>query len=149
MQISTNELMNQLNSSNNIEDYLNKNEALFNDTSLADYLYNMFDEKCLKKNKVFAKAEIAEVYGYQILGGKKHPSRNVTLALCIGAGFTLNETQVALQIGKYSSLSPKDKRDSIIIFGINSNQSVVDINLKLYEKKIGNTFYFQVIIISF
>ncbi len=136
MQISTDELMKQLNSSNNIEDYLSKNEALFNDTSLADYLYNMFDEKCLKKNKVFAKAEIAEVYGYQILGGKKHPSRNVTLALCIGAGFTLNETQVALQIGKYSSLSPKDKRDSIIIFGINSNQSVVEINLKLYEKKL-------------
>ena len=136
MQLSTSELMAQLNSCNNIDDYLNKNESYFNNTTLAEYFYNMFDEKCLKKNRVFAKAEIAEVYGYQVIGGKKNPSRNVTLSLCIGAGFSLNETQAALQIGKYSSLTPKDKRDSIIIYGINNHQSVVDINLKLYENNM-------------
>ena len=134
MEISTNELMKQLNSCNNIEDYLKENEEYFINTTVADYLYNMFDEKCLKKSRIFEKAEINETYGYQILSGKKNPSRNVILSICIGASFTLNETQAALQTGNHPGLSPKNKRDSIIIYCINNHKSVIDTNFMLYEK---------------
>ena len=131
--LPTEELLKQLNSCNSIDDYFKKNSEYLIDTTLAEYLYNVFEEKCLKKSRVFEKAEIDSVYGYQIIGGKKTPSRNKLLALVIAAGFTLNEIQATLKIGNLAQLSPHNKRDSLIIFGINNKKTIPELNELLYK----------------
>jgi len=131
--LSTDDLLKQLNSCNNIDEYFKDNEDLLINTTIADYLYDVFNEKCLVKSRVFKKAEIDEIYGYQIFGGKKKPSRNTLLALCIGARFSLNEIQTALKIAGFATLYAKNKRDSIIIYGINNSKSVLEINELLYN----------------
>lgn len=130
----TDELLKQLNNCNNIDEYFKDNEDYLINTTIAEYLYDIFNEKCLVKSRVFKKAEIDEIYGYQIFGGRKNPSRNTLLAICIGARFTLNEIQAALKIAGFAPLYAKNKRDSIIIYGINSEKAVCEINEMLYEK---------------
>jgi hypothetical protein len=134
-QKSTDELLRQLNSCNNIDDYFKKNEDSLIHTSIADYLYNVFKEKCLVKSQVFKKAEVDEIYGYQIFSGRKNPSRNTLIAICIGARFTLNEIQTALKIAGYATLYAKNKRDSLIIYGISHAKSVLEINELLFNEE--------------
>lgn len=131
---STDELLKQLNSCNNIEEYFKENEAYLIDITVAQYLKDMFFKKHLVKSRVFRKAEIDEIYGYQIFSGRKNPSRNTLLALCIGAEFTFEETQTALKIAGFAPLYAKNKRDSIIIYSMNNGKTVCEINEILYEK---------------
>jgi hypothetical protein len=133
-QKSTDELLEQLNSCNNIDDYFKENGDSLINTGIADYLYNTFKEKCLVKSQVFKKAEVDEIYGYQIFSGRKNPSRNTLIAICIGARFTLNEIQAALKIAGYATLYAKNKRDSLIIYGINHSKSVLEINEMLFNE---------------
>lgn len=130
---TTEELLKQLNSCNNIDDYFNENSDSLIDTQLSDYLYDVFKEKCLVKSQVFKKAEVDEIYGYQIFSGRKNPSRNTLIAICIGARFTLNEIQAALKIAGYATLYAKNKWDSLIIYGINQAKSVLEINEMLFD----------------
>ena len=132
--LSTDELLKQLNQCNNIDDYFKEHQDSFIETTIAEYLYNTFKEKCLVKSQVFKKAEIDEIYGYQIFGGRKNPSRNTLLAICIGARFSLNEIQAALKIAGFAPLYPKNRRDCIIIYGINNGKVVFEINEMLFNK---------------
>ena len=130
---TTDELLKELNSCNNIDEYFKENENSIIHNRISDYLYDVFKEKCLIKSQVFKKAEVDEIYGYQIFSGRKNPSRNTLIAICIGARFTLNEIQAALKIAGYATLYAKSKRDSLIIYGINHAQSVMEINEILFN----------------
>ena len=58
---------------------------------------------------------IERSYYYQIMKGKRHPSRDKILRLCIGP------------------LYPKSRRDIIITVAINQSTTVIDTNLLLFE----------------
>ena len=92
-------------------------------------------EKKIVKSKALKRAEINEIYGYQIFSGKRIPSRDKLIALCIGMELDLEETQSVLKCSGFAQLYPKSKRDSIIISGIEKGQSVFEINGLLYEYK--------------
>ena len=127
-------IVDQLNNCNNIDDYFKENRDFLVNTGISDYLYDIFKEKCLVKSQVLKKAEVDEIYGYQIFSGRKNPSRNTLIAICIGARFTLNEIQTALKIAGYATLYAKNKRDSLIIWGINNSKSVIEINEMLFNE---------------
>lgn len=76
---------------------------------------------------------IERSYYYQIMKGKRHPSRDKILRLCIGAGLTLRETTRALELSENAPLYPKSRRDIIITVAINQSATVIDTNLLLYE----------------
>ena len=73
---------------------------------------------------------IERSYYYQIMKGKRHPSRE---RLCIGAGLTLRETTRALELSENAPLYPKSRRDIIITVAINQSATVIDTNLLLFE----------------
>ena len=110
---STDELMNEINQSNNIDKYLKDNSEYMLDRGLSDILESIIDKKGLKKSLVIKKAEISEVYGYQIFSGVKKPLRDKLLSICIAMELTLEETQDVLKHGSFALLYPKNKRDSI------------------------------------
>lgn len=124
---------------NNIEDESSLDEFISNtlnntiDLTLCEYLEDLFSKKNLSKSTVIKNSDIDRTYGYQILKGDKKPSRDKILQICIGAGFNLNETNKALKLGNCGELYPKSLRDSIIIFGINKNADLVQINELLYN----------------
>lgn len=131
----TNDLMNELGNSKSIKSYLNENKDYLIDKNIAQILTDVLEQKNLKKSDVIQKAEISEVYGYQLFSGiKNNPSRDKILCICIAMELTLEEVQSILKITGFASLYPKSKRDSIIIFGINSSMSVFEINTSLYDQ---------------
>lgn len=129
----TNELMETLNASSNIDRYLKDEADSLIDSPLFAYLNQLADEKNIKKSQAIKNAELNEIYGYQIFSGKRFPSRDKLIALAFGMGLSLEETQQLLKYGGFATLYPKNKRDSIIIWCISNTFSICRTNEELYN----------------
>ena len=129
----TTDLLNELCESPHIDKYLKNNEDSIIDQSLSKHLCQVFEERSISKSEVIKNSDLNEVYAYQIFAGKRAPSRDKIICICIGAGFSVEDTNQALRIAKYSPLYPKFSRDSIIIYGIHNGHSIWEINKELYS----------------
>lgn len=129
----TDEMMDKLLKANNIEEYIKENREAFVDLTVSDFLSEYINSKGLIKSHIIKDAEISEIFGFQVLSGTRHPSRNTLLSLCIAMKMSLDEVQNSLKIAGFAPLYPKKKRDSIIILGISNGETVCDINNKLYD----------------
>ena len=136
MKKSTTDLLNELNQTSHIDQYLKENGEYIIDQSLSKYLCDIIESKNLSKSDIIKKSDINEIYGYQIFSGKRTPSRNKLLCICIGADFTLEETNETLKVAGFSPLFPKIKRDSIIIFAIQNRHQIWEINESLYNHQL-------------
>ncbi len=133
-QKDTEKLLELLKQSGNIDSYLQENSDFLIDCTVKEFLNAMLGEKNLTVTKLSKSADISDRYLFQIFSfnNPRNPSRDVLVNICIGMGCNLDETQTALKIAKLAPLYPKDERDSIIIFGIEKSQSLMDINNALY-----------------
>ena len=129
-------LLDDIDNESNLDEFLSNNLTSNSNMELYKYFEEIFKEKKLKKSNVIKNAHIDRTYGYEILRGNKKPSRDKILQLCLGAGFTLEETNKALKLGNCGELYPKIRRDSIIIFGLNKNLDVFNINELLYKYEL-------------
>ena len=134
MKKTTDELLNTLKSKKNIKDYFSENSGEMVFESLTDMVNYFMKNKNLKKSEVIDRANIERHYGYQILDGSKKPSRDKLIMLCFGLELTLEETQNMLKKCGWGELYPRDARDSVIIFGIFNNKSVVETNILLDDQ---------------
>ena len=101
--------------------------------SLSQMLNDLLKEKGLKKAEIIRKSELSEVYSYQIFSGIRVPERKKLLCIAIGMGLNLDEVQMLLKCAGYSPLYVKIPFDSIIIYGVCKNYSVIEINELLFE----------------
>lgn len=132
----TSDLLKELNSTSNIDSYLKDNENYIINQTLCKYLSELIVSKNLSKSEIIRKSDINEIYAYQIFSGKRFPSRNKLIRICIGAEFTLEEINNVMTVAEFSPLYPKIKRDSIIIFGIRNKKSILQINELLYSHQL-------------
>lgn len=132
-----NETMNLLNTLNSIDSTKELHDFLdtIDDTNInfVTYFNDLCNKKNLKKSDLIFRSNINRTYGYQILSGDKKPSRDKIIQLCISANLTLKETNKCLILGNVNELYVKNPRDSILIFSINKNLSLFDINELLYD----------------
>lgn len=70
---------------------------------------------------------------HQIISGRRQPSRDRLLCLCVGLGLTLEETKDFLKKARETDLYAKDRRDAIIMFAIVQGWDLGRINDSLYE----------------
>ena len=130
---STVELMSALSNSDSIDSYIEHNNQFLIEGELSEHLNRLCAEKGLVKAKVIKNAEMNEIYAYQIFSGKRTPSRDKLICLCLGMSLGTIETNQLLKCVGFAPLYPKNKRDSIILFGFEKGQSVITINERLYE----------------
>lgn len=130
---STDELMNEIKQTNEIEKFIEKNGNEFTDKPLHEMLNEIITEKRLKKSEVIKGSGLNRVYAYQILAGKKSPSRDKLIAFCFGLQLNVDEMNSLLKSVGMPVLYARNKRDSIIIFAINSGKSVFLANNLLFE----------------
>ena len=127
--------MNALSESSSIQNYIQTEQKHFIDSTISDYLNQLVEEKALKKSDVIKKAELNEIYGYQIFSGKRIPSRDKLISLSFGMSLSLEETQALLKYAGYAPLYPKQKRDSLMIWGISHQFTIYQINELLYTEQ--------------
>ncbi len=131
---TTDDLRQELMETANIEDYIKENKALFADKDVTELLTELYDSCSISKATLARQAGMSEVYLHQVFSGRRNPSRDRLLCLCIGMGADMEETQELLKQATHAQLYPKNKRDAIISFGILHGVGLDEINDKLFEE---------------
>lgn len=97
------------------------------------YFCSLDKVNALSRAVLYKQAEIERTYFYHLMSGRKVPGRDKILLLCLAAGLSLLETQVALESGKAALLSVAYKRDIIIAYALENRLGVKETNDLLQE----------------
>lgn len=130
---STEDLLNEIKQTDEIQKFIERNDDEFLSKPLHEVIAEIIKDKKLKKSDVVARSGLNRIYAYQILSGKRVPSRDKLIAFGFGLQLDLDETNKLLKRSGLSELYAKNKRDSIIIFAINSGKSIFSANELLFE----------------
>lgn len=129
----TSKIVEELGLCSDFKAFYNENKEYMVSDSLSAMLERLLLEKDLKKSQVIKEAELSEVYAYQIFSGLRVPERKKLLCLAVAMKLSLDEVQTLLKCAGYSPLYVKLPFDSIVLFGICKNMSVVKINELLFD----------------
>lgn len=132
MSISTTELLNRLTKSDDITQFLDENEGEFLNISCAELLNELLAQKNMTTAEV-AKRSGQSDYVYKVFRGERKPSRDIMISIAIGMSMSVNETQLLLRVSKLARLDPRDKRDSVILYGLKEQVDYIKINELLYD----------------
>ena len=136
MQKDTSKIVEELGLCPDFQTFYKENRDCMISGDLSALLAQLLESKGLKKSQVIKKAEIAEVYGYQIFSGVRIPERKKLLCLAVGMRLNIEQTQQLLKCAGYSQLYVKLPFDSIVLYGLCKELSVVQINELLYEYEL-------------
>ncbi|NCE64401.1 XRE family transcriptional regulator [Pseudoflavonifractor sp. 524-17] len=114
--------------------YLKDNADALVNTNISEDLHGFLIKKSISKLDLARRAAMSEVYVRQIFSGRRTPSRDRLLCLCIAMEISIEETQRTLKRASYAPLYPKVKRDAIIEHGIVHGMTLDEINSKLYDE---------------
>lgn len=131
---STSDLSKELLSGADIDSYLRANEAQFVDHCFTELLASLYDEQQISKAELARRAGMSEVYLHQLFSGRRRPSRDRLLCLCIGMELPLDETQRLLKLAGFGELYPRIKREAIICHGVIHKTQLGEINDKLFRE---------------
>ena len=130
----TNDLRQELMEAGDIDSYLRENQESFATAPVAGLLMEIYEQKNLSKAALARGAGMSEVYLHQVFAGRRNPSRDRLLCLCIGLSATVEETQQLLRQAGYAQLYPRVRRDAIILHAIAHGIALPLVNDKLYEE---------------
>ncbi len=133
MQKETGKIVEELGLCPDFQTFYDENKDYMISATLAELLERLLAEKGLKKSAVIKKAELAEVYAYQIFSGLRVPERKKLLCLAVAMGLNLEEAQTLLKCAGYSPLYVKLPFDCVVLYGLCKGLSVVEINELLFE----------------
>lgn len=131
---STDDLSQELMEKSDIDSYIKENQSYFVDRSITELLAELYDKKNISKAELARRASMSEVYLHQLFSGRRKPSRDKLLCLCIGMELTIDETQRLLKEAAYAQLYPRIRREAIIYHGIVHHTPLNEINDKLFEE---------------
>ncbi|MDO4265720.1 MAG: helix-turn-helix transcriptional regulator [Eubacteriales bacterium] len=130
----TNNLKQELMTEADIDSYIKNNERYFSERSITDLLAELYERQNISKAELARRAGMSEVYLHQLFSGRRNPSRDKLLCLCVGMGLTLDETQKLLKEAAYVQLYPRIKREAVICHGIIHHTPLGEINDKLFTE---------------
>lgn len=133
---NTTKLLNELKNAKSFVGFADKNADVFSDESISDYLQRLCFERNVELAQVIRRSGIDRTYGYQLFNGRRSPSRDKLIQLSFGFPLMLSELQMLLRMAGKSQLYPKIKRDAAIIYGLNNNYTVTQMQELLEELKL-------------
>lgn len=133
---NTDEMQQEIQSTDNIYDVLDNNHESFRFEELSDYLKGLLERKNIKPADAIRKSGLDRSYGHQIISGKKAPSRDKLIALSFGMGLELDEVNDLLKVSRNRTLYARDQRDAVIIYAFTNKLSIIETNQLLFEKGI-------------
>ena len=132
---STSDLSHELSSSPALDHFLDSNREVFIDPDIGNNIQIMLQQKDLPKAELARRSGMSTVYLYQLLNGRRSPSRDRMLCICIGLGLDLAETQAFLEKNLFAGLYVKIRREAIISYGLEKHLDINEINDLLYENE--------------
>lgn len=132
MNVSTTELLNRLTQVDDVKMFINEYEDEFLKLSCTEFLNELLVSRNMKLSDVVKHSGQSD-YVYKVFRGERKPSRDIVLAIAVGMSLPVDEAQLLLRISKLAALDPRDKRDSVIIYGLKENLDIHKINDLLFE----------------
>lgn len=130
---TTDELTHEIYAATDIEDYLSDNKSSFLSEALPEHLKKLLSQKNLTRAEVARRSQLEKAYVYQIFSGERMPSRDKLITLAFGLGLSADETQTMLKISGYKELYARSRRDSVMLFALNQNNTLLEVNEMLYK----------------
>lgn len=131
---TTDDLRQELMDQPNIQAYLSDNRSCFMEQGILDLLESLRERCGLPKAEIARRSGMSEVYLHQVFSGRRNPSRDRLLALCVGMGASLEEANQLLRQAAYAQLYPRLRRDAIISHGLAHRRSLAEINEALFAE---------------
>ena len=100
---------------------------------LPELLQQALDTAGLSRAEALRRSGLNTIYGYQIFAGKRRPSRDSLLCLCVGMALTAEKAQALLKRAGYAPLYVRQRRDSIIFYALQEKLPMQTLNQQLYE----------------
>ena len=129
---STGQLNQELMQASSLGEYVSENRDAFSEQAVSQLLSELYEKKSISKAALARRAGMSEVYLHQVFSGRRSPSRDRLLCLCLGLEATLEETQEPLRQAGFAQLYPRHKRDAVISYGLVHGISLGEINDRLF-----------------
>ena len=130
----TNDLMEELSDQDTeLDRYIEENPTPYINLEIKEYRKNADDTSSKKKSDIINKADMSYCYFYDVINGRKIPSKDKIIRIALAMNLSLDDCQEALRISGKSALYPRIKRDSILIYAINKGYSIYQTNDLLAE----------------
>ncbi|MGN0568922.1 MAG: hypothetical protein ACI4N4_00280 [Candidatus Fimenecus sp.] len=131
---STTELLNELKEENcSLNNYIGKNDEHFIRKDIKNFWEEQICNCDFSKSNIINKSDFSYCYFYDVINGRKLPTRDKIVRLALVMHMNLDKCQEALKLSGRSALYPKFKRDSIIIFAIENGLSIARCNEQLVK----------------
>ena len=130
---NTGELEQELRESATFESFAESMDDAFLAEEVGRDLALLIQKHKVKKTKLFLDANIHENYGYQLLSGKRYPSRDVLLSIFLSLHLSYEEVNQFLRDHGYTPLYVRRKFDAAVIFSLMHGWSVMQCNELLQE----------------
>ncbi len=130
---TTEELVNEIKTATDIEDYLTTNQNNLLTPHFTEYLSGLLQQKKISRADVVRDSLLDRVYVYQIFSGKRTPSRDKLIAMAFGMHLSDEEAQKMLKYSGNRELYARDKRDALILFALNRQKNIHEVNELLFD----------------
>lgn len=141
-EITTDKLYKALKKTGDLSLYLEQNaDKLIDEPVLSTHLELLLREKGVSRADVIKRGELDGSYGYQVFRGQKHPSRETVIQLAFGFALDLDGAQKLMKNAQVGILYARDRRDAVIMYGLNKGWSLDRTNAELDArgfKAVGN-----------
>lgn len=134
---STEELL-ELLENLDIEEF--KKEESFQNVDMSTYLNDLLSQHNLQAKDVILKLNMERSYAYQILNGRRNPTRNFLIRIAFLCQLSVDETQKLLSAGNRPILYPRNRFDAAVLYCIQHALSAEELNELL--KDIGEDTLF-------
>lgn len=111
-----------------IQAYWTEHADAMIDIDLKAFWHELVQRSGMSKSDIINKSDFGYVYFYDVINGKKNPSRDKIVKLILSMQLTLEDCQTALKYCGRSILYPRVKRDSILIYGLVHHLSVFEVS---------------------
>lgn len=130
---STTELESLLKETESFENFASEMDEEFLSAEVGRDLSELIKAHKVRKGQLFMDSNIHENYGYQILSGRRYPSRDVLLSIFLSLHLPLQEVNDFLKAHGFSPLYVRRKSDAAVIYSLLHGWSVMQCNELLYE----------------
>lgn len=127
---STDELLNLLQNLD-IDEF--KKEDSFQDINFSAYLNELLDTHGLQARDIIIKLNMERSYTYQILKGRRNPTRNFLIRIAFLCQLSVDETQKLLTVGNRPILYPRNRFDAAVLYCIQHNLNEEELNELLMD----------------
>lgn len=129
----TNALIRELQETGDLAAWLRRNEPRFLHRTVAQGLTELIRAREISKAELSRRSDVSLVYLHQVFAGRRTPSRDRLLGLCLGLQANLPETQHLLQLAVYAPLCPCNRRDAVVIYGIFHRQTLTELRATMEQ----------------